>query len=102
MIAYTHYSEYFFRDLKSLPLSIATMVVSVLEVKHPAYPFKRQVLDLNSLLCTPFINSVVSVVKPPMLVISDAMALLFCTRDATLLIGKQYPKMQRRMTSAAQ
>ena len=37
-----------------------------------------------------------------MLVISDVMALLFCTREATLLIGKQYPKMQRRMTSAAQ
>ena len=28
-----------FVTLKSLPLSIATMVVSVLEVKHPAYPF---------------------------------------------------------------
>ena len=41
-------------------------------------------LTYEHFLCTPFISVSVCSLKPPMLLIIDAMALLFCTREATL------------------
>ena len=83
MITCTILNIFFVTEIAA-PLDCNNGGVRVLEVKHIAYPLKRQFLDLNPLLMYSilFVNSVVSVdsLTPSMLVISDAMELLFCTR----------------------